>query len=1035
MIEKILHKALENRLLVLILVAALVGGGIFSWKGLATDAFPDASPVLVPIFAEVEGMAPQEVERLVTFPIEQAMNGLPDVQLVKSTSAFGMAVIYVYFEDNVDIYFARQLVSQRLGSVRSSLPELEQEPELGPIATGLGEVFMYYLDLDSTADTEGKPDLAYLREVNDWIVKPQLRSVTGVTDVLSMGGNILQYQVNINPFALRQHGLTFEDVEDAVLRNNRNVGGQYLEIGGEEHLIRGVGLLESLEDLQNIPVKVVDGVPVPLSEVGRVEYGPALRRGVVTLNGEREIVAGMVMKLFGENTSEVISRLNKKFETLEKALPQGVTIVPYYNQQALVDRATGTMGSALLQGAILILMVLLLFLGDVRSALIVAVSVPICALTAILIMGIQGLSANLMSLGGIAIAIGLLADGAIVMVENIHRHLTSGDMADLSKKEIILRASKEVARPILFSLIIVMIVFIPIFSLEGVEGKMFKPMALTMLFAIFGSIIVSLFVAPVLAYFGLTTHETKGTHFLMALLEKLYRPILKLCVRFKKSVALLALGLFVATLYLVPKLGTEFIPVLDEGNIAFTVAMAPSISLKEAEKAVTDLEKMVLAFPEVIGTVAKIGRPEAGGHPHPINSGLVQLDLAPQNSWRFETKEELIAAIDTVLSAYPGVQLSYTQPIQHLFDDLITGSKSQLVIKLYGENIDTLRASAENIKKAVSGVEGLVDLSTEQSYGQPQKVITVKEEVAARYNISTEDIMAYIEEAIGGTIVDKVSLGTRSFPIQLRLDDPFRRRVKDIEALPIPTPDGGWVELGRIAQITPVDGPLQINREKGQRRWTIEANIRGRDLGSVVSDVQAILDTIDLPDGVFPDIGGQFENQQRAMTRLGYIVPIALLAIVLLLYLAFRSFKTAFLIGLSIPLSLIGGVLGLWLTGEYLSVPASIGFIALFGIAVQDAMVLVSSIHHLHSSGMESEKAIIEGAVLRLRPVLLTTLTTFLGLLPLLLSKGAGAEVQRPLAVVVLFGLLTSTTLTLLVKPALYSWFEKEDVEQPIQDM
>lgn len=1032
MIEKLIAKAVENRLLVLILVLALIGGGIFSWNNLATDAFPDASPVLVPIFAEVEGMAPQEVERQVTFPIEQAMNGLPDVELVKSTSAFGMAVIYVYFEDDVDIYFARQLVAQRLATVRSSLKALEQEPALGPIATGLGEVFMYYLDLDSTADTEGKPDLAYLREVNDWVVKPQIGSVKGVTDVLSMGGNILQYQINVNPLALRQHELTFEDVKSAVLRNNRNVGGQYLEIGGEEHLIRGIGLIESLDDLKNIAVKVVDGVPIPLSEVGQVEYGPAMRRGVVTLNGEREIVAGMVMKLYGENTSEVISRLNKKFKTIGKALPQGVKIVPYYNQQALVNRATGTMGAALLQGALLILVVLLLFLGDIRSALIVAVSVPICALTAVLLMGWQGLSANLMSLGGIAIAIGLLADGAIVMVENIHRHLTSGDMEGLSKKQMIIRAAREVARPVLFSLMIVMIVFVPVFSLEGVEGKMFKPMAMTMIFAIFGSIIVSLFVAPVLSYFGLVAHESKGTHFLMVLLEKLYRPLLKVCVRFKKSVALLAVALFVLALTLVPKLGTEFIPVLDEGNITFTVAMAPSISLKEAEKAVRDLEKMVLKFPEVTGTVAKIGRPEAGGHPHPINSGLVQLDLAPQKEWRYETKEELIAAIDSQLSTYPGVQLSYTQPIQHLFDDLITGSKSQLVIKLYGENIDTLRATAERIKTAISGVKGLVDLSTEQSYGQPQKVITVNDEVADRYGISTEDIMAYVEEAIGGTVVDNVSLGTRSFPIRVRLDEPFRGRVKDLEALPIPTEDGGWVELGRVATISPVHGPLQINREKGQRRWSVEANIRGRDLGSVVADVQTILDNMTLPDGVFPDIGGQFENQQRAMKRLSYIVPIALFAILILLYLAFRSVKTAMLIGLSIPLSLIGGVLGLWITGEYLSVPASIGFIALFGIAVQDAMVMVSSIHHLRSSGIESEKAIIEGAVLRLRPVLLTTLTTFLGLLPLMLSKGAGAEVQRPLAVVVLFGLLTSTTLTLLVKPALYSWFEKNDEEIPI---
>ncbi len=1035
MIEKLIEQALKNRIAVVIAMILMIAAGIQTWTRLSTDAFPDASPVLVPIFAETGGLAPQEVERLVSFPIEQAMNGLPDVKLVKSTSAFGMAVVYVYFEDKTDIYFARQLVSERLGTVKNQLQQLEEEPTLGPIATGLGEVFMYYLDLKPEADTEGKPALSYLRDVNDRIVKPQIQTVKGVTEVLSMGGNLLQYQIKVDPRRMVEYGITFEEIESAVTASNRSAGGQYLERSGEEQLIRGTALLRTLEDIRTIPVKTVKSIPITVSDLAEVEYGPASRRGVVILDGDREIVAGMVMKLYGENTSDVIKRLNKKFASMNGSLPAGVTIVPYYNQQGLVDRAVATMGSSLWQSGVMIFLMLLLFLGDMRSSIIVALALPFCALTAILLMGLTGMSANLMSLGGIAVAIGLLADGAIVMVENIHRHLTSGDLHGKTRTEKIAEACREVARPILFALLIVIIVFVPIFMLEGVEGKMFKPMALTMIFAVAGSILASLFGAPVLSWFLLKPGESKGTVRFITFLQRIYRPILITVIKFKEITLAGAVILFVGMLFLATKLGTEFMPVLEEGSITVSVAMAPSISLDQASQTVSDLQKMIAVYPEVVTTVAKIGRPEAGSHPHPVNSALIQIDLKPKKEWRFKTKDDFIAWMNKDLSIYPGVQLSFTQPIQHLFADLISGSKSQLVIKLFGENLDSIKTTAEKIQKEIASVEGLVDLAVEQSSGQPQLTIDVDRTASARLGIDPAVVMSVIEEQIGGTVADQLSVETRSYPIQMRMGEQFRKDRKALEMIPVPLPGGGFVELADVATFTESLGPIMINREKGQRRWTIEGNIRGRDLGSVVQEIQSRVDEkIELPAGVFVEYGGQFENQQRAMKRFALIVPIALLAIMVLLWMAFRSLKTAALIFVAVPMSLIGGILGLWITGQYLSVPASIGFIALFGISIQDTMVLVSAMHHLKSSGSSGWDAVVEGAVSRLRPVLLTTFTTQIGLLPLLISTGAGAEVQRPLAAVVFFGLMTSTPLTLLVKPALYYWFERDDGEVAIEE-
>lgn len=1013
---------LKYKFLIILVMIGIAGFGVVQYKNLPTDAFPDISPVMVPVFAEAHGMAPEEVERLISFPIESAMNGLPGVTLVKSTSAFGMAVVYVYFKDNVDIYFARQIVAERLASAK--LPELEEKPVLGPISTGLGEVFMYYLTADKNVNTEGKALDIYLREVNDWVVKYQLQTVPGVTEILSMGGHVLQYQIDVNPLALKKYSLTLNDVVSAVNSNNRNAGGQFLVIGSEEYLVRGIGLLDNLEDLKQIQVKTIDGIPVRMCDVAHVDFGKEIRRGVVTRNGTEEVVAGIVMKLYGQNTSEVIENLTKKIPDVQRSLPEGVKLVPYYDQNTLVKNAVGTVQNALWQGSILVIAILALFLGNIRSAFIVAMALPICALVAVIGMGLTGMSANLMSLGGIAIAIGMLGDASIVIVENVFRKLSDDKRKHERKLDIIISACSEVTKPIIFSVAIIIIVFLPLFTLEGTEGKMFAPMAFTITFALLGSLVAALVFSPVLSMLLLKQTKNKDFAF-VTFLKKLYQPVLQFVLRRKLLVLFATVVVVGLSISLVPKLGTEFIPVLEEGVIQLNLTMAPSISLEKATETVMILERRIMQFDEVEMTLAKIGRPEAGSHPHPVNTAHIQMQLKPISQWKnIKSKEELIESINSALTGYPGVQLSFSQPIQNMFDELLSGVKTQLAIKLFGEDIDVLRNKAEEIKEVITPVKGLVDLATEQSFGQPQVQIVADREACARYGVNLTDILEIVELAIGGETVDQIYLNTRRFGIQVRFDQRYREDTKALGNILVQSSEGLQVPLSQVAEIKNVIGPIQINREHNQRRWNITANVRGRDLGGVVADIQQLVNSkVKLPAGYYVEYGGQFENQQRAMKRLSFIVPIALCLIFIMLYLSLGTLRSATLIFINIPLALVGGILGLYYTGEYLSVPASVGFIALFGIAVQNGLVLVSYINQLRSEGVSINDAIMEACLLRLRPVLMTALTTILGLVPLLFSRGMGSEVQRPLATVVVFGLISSTFLTLILLPALYEWF------------
>ncbi|MEW6709928.1 MAG: CusA/CzcA family heavy metal efflux RND transporter, partial [Candidatus Riflebacteria bacterium] len=902
---------LNKPFLVVFLVIALIFAGIQNYREMPVDAFPDISPVMVPVFAEAHGLAPEEIERFVTWPIESVMNGLPGVVEIKSTSAFGLAVVYVYFTDDTDIYFARQLVSERLNSVSGELSHLDEKPSLGPISTGLGQIFIYYLNADpNVVNTNGKTLPIYLRELNDWVIKYQIQSVKGVTAVLSMGGEVLQYQVLLDPDMLLKYQLSISQVIEAINSNNRNAGGQFLTIGSEEHLVRGIGLLENIESLKKIPIKSVNGTAVLVGDVAQVKFGEEIRRGVVTRNGEEEVVSGIVMKLFGENTSTVIARLHQQIEQIQKNLPPGVKLVPYYDQAELVKKATGTVANALFQGGILVGLVLLIFLGSLRTAMIVIASLPLCALTAFIIINRLGISANLMSLGGIAVAIGMLCDGSIVMIETIL--LKMSEMPEKSHYEQIRTAAAEVSRPILFSGLIVIAVFLPLLTLIGVEGKMFSPMATAISAAMAGSIIVALFIVPALALIFLKNKQAIETT-VVKQLKLIYKPILHWVLCNRKIMVSLALLMLIGSLIQISLMGTEFIPTLEEGSIFIGLNMAPSISLSEATKLVMRMEKEILKFAEVRETVSRIGRPEAGTHPHPVNYGEVQIELKPLSEWKSGRKKaNLINDLNEELKKFPGVQLNFTQPIQNAFDELISGVKTQLAIKVFGEKLEVLQEKATEIKNSIDNIPGLTDLAIEQSFGQPQLLVNANRELCARYGISVAQILEIIEVAVGGEKIDDIFIDTRRFSIFLRYQEKFRQSPENLKQILVMTSDGSMIPLAQVASIDSVNGPLQINRENNQRRWTVTGNIRGRDLGSVVAEIQQrISEKISLPPGYFIKFGGQFENQQRAMNRLSVIVPVVILIVLVMLWLSFNSLKDALMIFCMVPLSIVGGVAGL----------------------------------------------------------------------------------------------------------------------------
>ena len=1032
MIERLIEFSVRNRLLLLVLAALVVGGGWFRYRSLPVDAFPDVSPNLVQVFTVTEGLAPEEVEKYVTYPVEAAMNGLPGVQTVRSVSNFGLSVVNVYFKDGMDIYFTRQLVNERLQQARQQIPDGFGEPEMGPISTGMGLVLFYYLE-----DAAGRYSLEELRTIQDWTVKFHLQTVPGVTEVLGIGGWVKQFHVVVDPHALLRYDLSLGEVIQRIEANNLNVGAQFIEKDAEEFVVRSVGLATGIESLESIVIKAEAGRPIYLRDVAGVEVGGAVRRGLQTRNGLEEVVAGMVIKLYGTNSSTVIRRVEEKLAQINRILPDGVKIVPYYEQKSLVEACVNTVNRALVEALVLVVVMALVFLTGVRPSLVVLLAIPFSMAFAALWMKYLGMSANLMSLGGLAIAIGLLVDGSIVMVENVDRLLHESDGHE-SRTHTVVRACKEVARPIVFSLVIIVMVFLPLFTLQGVEGKTFRPLAYTVALAMTGSLIYAVTLAPVLSDLIMRRRRRgnpagRREPLVVRLLMAPYRPLVGFFVKHRWIAAGLALVLLAVGALVFPRLGAEFTPKLQEGTVVIRLTMAPSISLKESKLTTMRVERRLMVVPEVTGVVSRVGRGEVGAHADPINNAELYVLLKPPDQWRRpRDQERLEAALREAVADPPGVLVNFTQPIAMTVDELLEGVRAELAIKLFGDDLGVLKARADEIAAVASAVRGAADVQVDQVTGTPQLVITIDREAIARYGINVEDVQRVVEAAVGGHVAGQIFEGIRRFDILVRYAPQYRSTPKAIGEILIDGPAGIRVPLRDLARIEQVVGPRQITRENNQRFITVQCNVVGRDIGTFVGEAQAAIERqVDLPPGYLVSWGGQFRLQQQANRRLAVVVPITLLLIFILLYGSFGSLRNSLLILLNIPLALVGGVVSLYLSGQNLSVPASVGFIALFGIALANGMVLVTYLNQLLREGLSIDEASIRGACLRIRPVLMTATAASLGLIPLLFSSGTGSEVQRPLATVVVGGLVSSTLLTLLVLPALYKWFSAEVEPEP----
>jgi cobalt-zinc-cadmium resistance protein CzcA len=1020
MLDGLIHFVLRQRLLVLIATLVLVAVGLFAWHALPIDAFPDVTNVQVMVLTEAPGLAPLDVERQITFPIELAMQGLPDVRQVRSLSRAALSQVIVVFKDHVDIYFARQLVFERLQSARGSLPE-GTEPEMGPISTGLGEIFQYTLESETHSPME-------LRTLQDWLIAPQLRAVPGVNEVYSFGGLVRQYQVLVDPNELLKYGITLGQVLEAVERNNANAGGNFIVQGWEQAYVRSVGLARTISDLEDIVLEAEDGTPVYLKDVASVEIGPETRQGAVTRDGQGERVAGMVIMLKDENSRLVVDRVKKAIPAIRAGLPEDVRIDTFYDRTALIQACIRTVGGALLQGGVFVILVLLLFLGNLRAAFIVALSLPLTALVAFILMGLQGVTANLMSLGGLAIAIGMIVDASIVITENVARHLADGVGSGLPRRRIVFAAVQEVARPVLFAILIIVIVLFPLLTLQQMEGKMFRPLAVTMGFAMLGSLVISLTVVPVLCSLLLRGGDRTGESGPVRVLKRAYLRVLSAALEHRRATLLAAGAFLAASLLLIPLLGTEFLPQLDEGAIAINVVRLPSASLEGSVAVGTEIERRLLSgFPEVETVVTKTGRAEISEDPMGPEQSDVFVMLHPRGRrGTGRSRTELVAAIQEELGRIPGIRLSFSQPIALRVNELISGIKSDLAVKLFGPDLEVLRQTAGRLAAALGTVRGGEDVKVEQVAGFAQVEIVVNRKAIARHRINVADINEIVETAVGGKVASTVVEGQMRFAVLVRYPEDRRRDLEALGRILVPSPEGPHVPLGRLAEIRQVEAPAQVSRENGMRRVVVECNIRGRDMGSFVSEVQGLVGPIldELPSGYFVEYGGQFENQQRAMRRLGVVVPISILLIFLMLFSAFDSVRSALLVLANLPFALVGGVLAIFLLGINLSVAAAIGFIALFGMAVENGTVLVAFINQLRSRGLGTIEAVKSACDLRFRPLLMTALTTLLGLAPLVYATGSGSEIQRPLATVVIGGLLSSLLLTLIVLPVLYSLVE-----------
>ncbi len=1050
MLNQLIEFSLKNRVIVLVLTALVIVWGVFTVRDTPIDAFPDLSENQVLVSADWMGRGPQEIQDQVTYPLETALRGLPNVKEVRSASSFGMSLITVIFEDGVEPYFARQVVNEK---VQQAIPQLPRgvQPTLGPVSTPMGQVFMYTVESD-------RHNLADLRTVEDFTIKQQLSAVPGVAEVASIGGYVMQYQVNLDPQLMQSYRVTFNQVFGALGANNANIGAKVVEQNGQEFIIRGLGLIESIDDIKNIVITQNNNVPIYIKDVASVAAGPDFRRGVLTKSGY-EAAGGIVIQRMGENTLNVIDQVKAKIAEIQSTLPEGMRIVPFYDQTDLVKKAVNTLTRALIEEFILVSIIVVLFLGNVRSSLIVTSAIPIGILIALIAMKQIHLSANLMSLGGIAIGIGVMTDAAIVMVENIFRHLAE-DRGRRNIIEVTLEAAKEVAAPIFFSITIIIVTFLPVFTMTGTEGKMYTPMAWAKSFAMSGSLLLAFTLVPVLCTLLLKGKIQEKDTWIVAKMHQWYEPVLKAVMKYYKTTITAAIAVMIAGFSLLPLLGTTFMPALDEGTFLVMPTMLPSVSLSEALEAAKTMDKVIMDIPEVDMSVGKVGRAESAMDPAPISMIETIVTLKPKAEWRpGVTKDTIEQEMMARLANIPGLNLAFTQPIAGRLSMLTTGVRTELGIKLYGEDLAVLQQKAFDIEKALATVPGVSDLLAERVFGASYLEIQVNREKAARYGLNIADVEDTVELAVGGKSATTTIEGRKRFNVLVRYNRENRESIDAMQNILIPVTgsgagvtanagvgmggmggggataaakpvSGAYVPLGEVAQFQVVDGPSMISSENGVYRMIVQMNTRGRDVVSFVNEANKVIkEKVDLPPGYSMKWTGQYENQQRAKDRLAIVVPAVVVLTFFLLYMSFKSVSDAFLILMNIPFSLVGGIVAMYLTNTYLTVAAAVGFIALFGIAVQNGVIMVTYIKHLRDH-RSLEEAIMEGAFTRLRPVMITALVASLGLFPLIFATGTGAEVQRPMATVVVGGLVTSTILTLIVLPCIYlvwhRWLERK---------
>ncbi len=1031
MLEKIISKMLHQKGMAIFIAVIITAFGVYSFIKLPIDAFPDVTNIQVEVVSRANGLSAIEIERSVTYPIEMSMRGLPKVNQMRSVTKFGLSLVTIVFEDDVDIYFARQLVFERLNEAKENVPD-GVEVSMGPIATAMGEIYQFTLQGNMPNDPDKKKEyLTELRTLQEWVVNPLLKSVPGVNEINSFGGYFKQYQVIVSPEKVLKYDVTLDEVYSAIASNNQNVGGNIIERYSEQYIVRGVGLIKETADIENIVLKSYAGTPIYLKDVAEVRIGEAVRQGAALINGKEESVGGIVMMLRGENSREVVGRVKDKVNEINEnnILPDGIKIVPYYDRTDIVNASVGTVAKALIEGSILVLIILYLLLRSFRGSFIVLLALPLSLLSTFIVMKIAGISANLMSLGGLAISIGMIIDATIIQVENVQRHLSLNSNENPGLLTV-LKAVLEVRKPSIFGELIIAITFIPILSLEGIEGKMFGPLAITVAIALLSSLVLSIFVIPVLCSLFLKPQPEKES-IIMKFVKKHYLPLLNFSMKKRKIILSFAAVFLVFSLLIIPRLGTEFIPIMDEGAFDMDVALLPGVSLDKAMEINKLVGEKLQEFPELHTVVSRTGQTGVALDTRGVDkTGYVGV-FYPKSEWeRNKSREELTNEMRESIEEIPGIGFGFSQPIQCRIDELVAGTRAQLIVKLFGNNIETLKTKADEIARILSRVEGVADLLTEKVSGQSYLTVEIDRVRIARYGLNIKDVQNVIEIAVAGKTASKFYEENRNFDITVRLPEENRNSVETIGNILIPTSDDSRIPLSQLATISLAEGPVQISREDGLRRIGIEMNISGRDIGSFVDEAkERIKENVSLPAGYYLTWGGQFENQQRAMAKLIIIGPAAVGLILLLLFVTFRSIRLAFLVILNLPFALIGGVFSLWISGLYLSVPASVGFIVLFGVAVLNGVVLVSHIAQLRNEeGLPLKEAVVKGSVDRLRPVLLTASIAVFSLIPMLFAGGAGSEIQKPLAAVVVGGLITSTLLTLLLIPSMYGWFEKHKV-------